>query len=248
MRTSNPALSDKHFGRNLSTTGEKMTIAGTVQKSFLLIGLVLASALWSWKNTFPTGWAPDVAPQIPVWYFGVIIFTLIISLVIIFKPTTAPFLAPGYALGEGVLLGTISAVFEAKYPGIALQAILCTMGTFIALLVAYQTRIIKVTENLKLGIVAATGGIALVYLIDMGMRFFGMEVPYIHENGMIGIGVSLFIVVIAAMNLVLDFDFIEKGAENGAPKFMEWYAAFGLLVTLVWLYLEMLRLLSKTRK
>jgi uncharacterized YccA/Bax inhibitor family protein len=169
-------------------------------------------------------------------------------IVIIFKKTWAPFLTPIYALLQGLTLGAISAFFEFRYPGIALQAVLCTMGTFIALLMAYQSRLIKATENFKLGVVAATGGIAIVYLIDLVLRFWGMEVPLIHESGTWGIVVSLFIVVIAALNLVLEFDFIEQGSNSGAPKYMEWYAAFGLLVTLIWLYLEMLKLLAKARK
>ncbi|RYZ95670.1 MAG: Bax inhibitor-1/YccA family protein, partial [Proteobacteria bacterium] len=145
-------------------------------------------------------------------------------------------------------LGAISAIFEFRYPGIAFQAVLCTGGVFVAMLVAYQSGLIRATENFKLGVVAATGGIALVYMIDLGLNFFGIRMPYLHENGVVGIGISLFVVVIAALNLVMDFDFIEQGAERGAPKYMEWYAAFGLLVTLVWLYLEVLRLISKTSK
>jgi uncharacterized YccA/Bax inhibitor family protein len=153
-----------------------------------------------------------------------------------------------YAILEGGALGAISALFEFRYPGIVMQAVLCTFGTFFALLMAYRSKLIQATENFKLGVFAATGGIALVYLIDFGLGFFGHNVPYIHEGGIGGIVVSLFVTVIAALNLVLDFDFIERGAESGAPKYMEWYAAFGLLVTLVWLYLEILRLLSKSRR
>lgn len=248
MRTSNPALSEKSF-KNLTAAGSQpMTVSGTVQKSFILILLVLASASWSWSQAFPQGWSADSVPQIPLWYFGAIIAALIVAMIVIFKQTTAPYLAPVYALLEGVALGAVSALFEFRYPGIVLQAVFCTCGVFIALLLTYQSGLIKATENFRLGVVAATGGIALVYLIDFGLRFFGMNVPYLHDNGMIGIGISVFIVIVAALNLVLDFDFIEKGAERGAPKFMEWYAAFGLLVTLVWLYLEILRLLSKSRK
>lgn len=225
-----------------------MTVGGTVHKSFILLAILMIGAYYSWNQAFPGGWTSGAVPSLPVWYLGVVIGTLVVSLIIIFKKTTAPYLAPVYAALEGLLLGGISAVFEARYPGIAFQAVLCTFGVFLALLVAYQTRVIRATENFKLGVIAATGGIAVVYLIDLGLSFFGMNVPYLHENGTMGIVVSLVIVVVAALNLVLDFDFIEKGAEAGAPKYMEWYAAFGLLVTLIWLYLEMLRLLSKTRK
>src|SRR5690606_13427708 len=135
--------------------------------------------------------------------------------------------------------------FEARFPGIVMQAVMLTFGTLFALLFAYRSGLIRATENFKLGVVAATGGIALVYLASLVMGFVGLQLPFIHEPGVLRIGFSLFVVVIAALNLVLDFDFIETGVEQGAPKFMEWYAAFGLMVTLVWLYLEILRLLSK---
>lgn len=225
-----------------------MTVSGAVNKSFLLIAIIFGTAIFSWSSAFPDGWSEGAAPSIPMWYLPGAIGALVFAMIIIFKPTTAPYLAPVYAALEGLLLGAISALFEVKYPGIVLQAVLCTAGVFLALLLAYQSKLIKVTENFRLGVVAATGGIAIVYLIDFGMRFFGMNMPFIHETGALGIGVSLFIVAVASLNLVLDFDFIEQGAERGAPKFMEWYAAFGLVVTLVWLYLEMLRLLSKGRK
>ncbi|MBX2993911.1 MAG: Bax inhibitor-1/YccA family protein [Bdellovibrionaceae bacterium] len=249
MRTSNPALSESTF-QNFSTAGDQttMTIQGTVLKSFLLIFLVIASAALSWSKAFPDGWGADVAPVIPVWYLPAIIGAFIVALVIIFKKNTAPLLAPVYAVLEGATLGALSALFEFRYPGIVVQAVLGTCGTFLALLLAYQSGLVKATENFKLGVVAATGGIALVYVINFVMNFFGMSVPYLHDGGPIGIGLSVFIVIVAALNLVLDFDFIEKGAEQNAPKFMEWYAAFGLLVTLIWLYLEILRLLGKSRK
>jgi uncharacterized YccA/Bax inhibitor family protein len=248
MRSSNPALSDNTF-RNLSrTTDERMTLAGTVNKSFILICLVLAAAFWSWQNSYSNGWSDTTAPQIPPWYLYLIIGTLILSIVIIFKKETAPFLAPVYALGQGVALGAISALFDYRYPGIVMQAVLCTMGVFLALLFLYKTKVIRATENLRLGIAAAMIGILFVYLADMGLRFFGNSVPFIHESGTVGIIFSLVVVGVAALNLVLDFDFIEQGAQQGAPKYMEWYSAFGLLVTLIWLYLEILRLLGKTRK
>ncbi len=248
MKTSNPALSESTF-KGLTTVGdERMTVSGTVNKSFILICLVCASAIWSWSGAYPQGWDIGAVPEIPTWYLPSILAAFVISLVIIFKKTTAPYLAPVYALLEGLALGAISAIFEAKYPGIAMQAMLSTVGTFIALLMAYRSGLIQATENFKLGVIAATGGIAIVYMIDMALRFFGMNVPFIHDSGMFGIAVSFVIVGIAALNLILDFDFIEKGAESGAPKYMEWYAAFGLLVTLVWLYLEILRLLGKGRK
>jgi uncharacterized YccA/Bax inhibitor family protein len=153
--------------------------------------------------------------------------------------------APLYAVLEGLAIGGISAFFEARFPGIVIQAVALTFGTLLCLLLVYKARIIKVTAHFRLGVVAATGGIALIYFITIVLGFFGIRMPYIHDSGIIGIGFSLFVVTIAALNLVLDFDFIEKGAASGAPKFMEWYAAFGLVVTLIWLYLEILRLLAK---
>lgn len=248
MRTANPALSDKTFANfNPITASDKMTVQGTVNKSFLLIAMVFASAYFSWQSAYPDGWGVEVVPQIPVWYFPAIIGAFIVSLIIIFKQTTAPYLTPVYAIVEGAALGALSSIFESQYPGIVMQAVMCTFGTFFALLFAYKSKLIEATENFKLGVVA-TGGIAIVYVIDLVLRFFGMNVPFIHENGPLGIGISVFVTIVAALNLVLDFDFIEKGAERGAPKYMEWYAAFGLLVTLVWLYLEILRLLAKLQK
>jgi len=155
--------------------------------------------------------------------------------------------APVYALLEGLCLGALSGFFETQFPGIVLQAVGLTFGTLLALLVAYKSGVIKATENFKLGVVAATGGIALVYIATLVLGFFGVAIPFIHGSGPLGILFSLFVVVIAALNLVLDFDFIESGAAQGAPRFMEWYAAFGLMVTLIWLYLEILRLLAKLR-
>jgi uncharacterized YccA/Bax inhibitor family protein len=172
---------------------------------------------------------------------------LITALVTIFWKATAPYTAPLYAALEGLALGGISAFYEASFPGIVIQAIALTFGTLFCLLTAYRSGMIRATENFKLGVTAATGAIALLYLVNLGMGFFGKSMPFIHESGFLGIGFSLFVVGIAAMNLVLDFDFIETGVEQRAPKYMEWYAAFGLMVTLIWLYLEILRLLSKTR-
>ncbi len=247
MRSSNPALSDKVF-QGLTATSDRMTIEGAVNKSFLLIFMLGVAAYFSWQSAYPGGWEEQAVPLIPGWYFPAMLGGVVLGFVIIFKPTSAPYMAPVYAILQGATLGALSSIFEARYPGIVMQAVLCTIGTFLALLMAYRSKLIEATENFKLGIVAATGGVCLVYLLDMGLGFFGIRMPYIHETGLIGIGVSVVITIIAALNLVMDFDFIEKGAERGAPKYMEWYAAFGLLVTLIWLYLEMLRLLSKLRK
>ena len=222
-----------------------MTITGTVNRTGFLVLLVMAAAYFSWKQSLPSPGTTAIAPN-PLIFIG-LIGGFILALITIFKKTWAPITAPVYAIFEGLLLGGISAMFELRFPGIVTQAVFGTLGTLFALLLAYRSGLIKATENFKLGVFAATGGIALVYLISMVMGFFGTSIPFIHESGAIGIGFSVFVVIIAALNLVLDFDFIENGAESGAPKYMEWYAAFGLLVTLVWLYIEMLRLLSKLR-
>ena len=169
----------------------------------------------------------------------------ILAMVTVFKPTLGHITVPAYALAQGVFLGVISMIFNAQYPGIVVQAVFLTFGTLGALLLAYMSVLIKATENFKLGIVAATGGIALLYFINFIMSFFGSGIGIISSNNTMGILFSGAVVVIAALNLVLDFDFIEEGAEMGAPKYMEWYAAFGLMVTLIWLYIEILRLLMK---
>src|SRR5690606_37262000 len=166
-------------------------------------------------------------------------------LVTVFKKQWAPVTAPMYALVEGLFLGAISAMFNHLYEGIVMQAVLLTFGTLFALLLAYRSGLVRATENFKLGVVAATGGVMLVYLASIALGLFGINMPMIHESGIVGIGFSLVVVVLAALNLVLDFDFIESGVEQGAPKYMEWYGAFGLMVTLVWLYVEFLRLLAK---
>lgn len=216
-----------------------MTIEGTVNKAFITLIILLGSAFSTWMLYF------DGYNVVPMAIGGALV-GLILALIVSFAPKAAPFLVPVYAVAEGMFLGAISAQFEQRIePGITLNAILLTMGVFFALLIAYKTRLIKATENFKLGVVAATGGIAMVYLINFILGFFGMQVPFLHESSWIGIGISVVIVIIAALNLVLDFDFIENGAAQGAPKYMEWYGAFGLMVTLVWLYLEILRLLAK---
>lgn len=239
-RSGNPTLKDSTFERAGTFSGmNAMTIEGTVNKAFITLIILLGSAFSTWMLYF------DGYNVVPMAIGGALV-GLILALIVSFAPKAAPFLVPVYAVAEGMFLGAISAQFEQRIePGITLNAILLTMGVFFALLIAYKTRLIKATENFKLGVVAATGGIALVYLINFILGFFGMQVPFLHESSWIGIGISVVIVIIAALNLVLDFDFIENGAAQGAPKYMEWYGAFGLMVTLVWLYLEILRLLAK---
>lgn len=241
MRTANPALNDKIF-QHVGATGsaEVMTLQGTVNKTGMMLLLLIASAAYTWNLFLEQNMA-----SLYVWMMVGVIGGLIVAIVTVFKKEWSPITAPLYAVLEGFALGGISAILESSYEGIVIQAVSLTFGTAGCLLIAYKSGVIKVTENFKLGIFAATGGIALIYMIGWIMSFFGSGIPYIHENGLIGIGFSLVVVVIAALNLVLDFDFIEKGAEHGAPKFMEWYAAFGLMVTLIWLYIEILRLLAK---
>jgi len=243
MRTGNPTLNAQTFAGYAGAVGERaMTIEGTVNKTGLLLVLVLLGAAWTWWLFFTAG-IEAVMPYI----IGGAIGGLVLALVTVFKKEWAMVTAPAYAAVEGLMLGGLSAWFESQFPGIVLQAVGLTFGILFALLMAYKSGLIKATENFKLGVVAATGGIFLVYLATMLLGFFGVAVPYIHGSGPIGILFSLFVVVIAALNLVLDFDFIEKGAEVGAPRYMEWYAAFGLMVTLIWLYIEILRLLAKMR-
>jgi uncharacterized YccA/Bax inhibitor family protein len=239
MRSGNPALQGDVFtGVGAYDREGAMTIQGTVNKTFILLALTVFAASLIWSN--PITLKPFLFPSF--------IVGSIVALVTIFKKTWSPITSPIYAFIEGIVLGGISAMMEKQYPGIVFQAIILTFGTLFSLLIAYKSRLIRVTENFRLGIVAATGGIVLIYFVSIIMGFFGARIPFIHESGPIGIGFSLFVVVIAALNLVLDFDFIEKGSEIGAPKYMEWYGAFGLMVTLIWLYLEILRLLAKTRR
>ena len=250
MRSGNPALKDNTFldlGSGTLVTGDTgaMTLNGTVNKTALLLVITLAGAMFSWAQAATALAAGDTGMLMP-YALGGAIGGFVVALVTIFKKEWSPVTAPLYALVEGFFLGAISALYSHLYEGIVFQAVGLTFGTLAALLLAYRSGLIKATENFKLGVVAATGGIALLYLINIGMRAFGFGgMGFIHDSGLIGIAFSGFVVVIAALNLVLDFDFIENGVEQGAPKYMEWYAAFGLLVTLVWLYLEILRLLSK---
>jgi uncharacterized YccA/Bax inhibitor family protein len=256
MRSGNPTLKETTFqdlgafsetGMNwvdgASARSATMTIQGTAQKTFILLLIAFATAGFTWMRVM-NGGAVNFAAAAP-WVVGGCIVGLICSLVICFKPTTAPVMAPVYAAAEGLFLGGLSATFESRYPGIVVLATGCTFGTLAALLLAYQSGLIRATENFKLGMFAATGGLALMYLVSFVGSFFGFGIPFIHSSGLIGIGFSVFVVVIAALNLVLDFDFIEDAARRGAPKHLEWYGAFALMVTLVWLYIEILRLLSK---
>lgn len=246
MRTANPALNDRAFrDASIGSFEERMTIEGTVNKTGLLLICAIVTAAWTWHLYIEARDVTAVGPLTLVGALGGLLF----GFITIFKKTWASITAPIYALLEGLVLGGVSAMFEVRFPGIAIQAVSLTFGTLVVLLLVYRARLISVTQNFRLGVVAATGGIFFVYLITMVLGFFGIQFgSSIYGAGAIGIGFSIFVVIIAALNLVLDFDFIERGAQSGAPKYMEWYGAFGLMVTLIWLYFEILRLLAKSRQ
>ncbi len=239
MRTSNPALNANAFRLPGAALGESMSLTGVINKTGILLVCAVATSIWSWNRILEDPASAGLLVGVGA------IGGLIAAVVTIFKKEWAPFTSPVYALLEGLVLGSVSAMYEARFHGIAIQAVGLTFGTLLAMLLVYRSGLIRVTERFKLGVVAATGGIALFYIVEMVLGFFGIHFATINGAGAIGIGFSLLVVGIAALNLVLDFDFIENGVRAGAPKYMEWYAAFGLMVTLVWLYLEMLRLLSK---
>jgi len=234
LRSGNPVLSKKTFTNTLSSS-DQMTIEGTVNKTAISLLLLVGTGYFTF----------DVIS--PVLLIGAGIGGFILALVTIFKKEWAPITVPLYAILEGALLGGISYMYNTSYNGIVTNAILLTVGILVSLLIAYRSGYIKATENFKLGIFAATGGIAIVYFVNFIMGFFGsgLGVMSINNASPLSMGFSIVVVIIASLNLVLDFDFIEEGAEKGAPKYMEWYGAFGLLVTLIWLYLEILRLLAK---
>jgi len=249
MRTSNPALSGDTFRTGEVAYGDGMTISGAVNKTGLLIILCILSAAWTWNRFFGVAaTSPEEAMQavaLPAVIGGIGGF--IVAMVTIFKKEWAAVTAPAYALLEGLVLGGVSAMLEFRFHGVAIQAVALTFGTLVAMLLAYRSGLIKVTDKLRLGIVAATGGIAVFYFLQFILGFFGVHFTTINGATPIGIGFSILVVIIAALNLVLDFDLIENGARYGAPKYMEWYSAFALMITLVWLYFEILRLLSKFR-
>jgi uncharacterized YccA/Bax inhibitor family protein len=245
-RTGNPGLNEKTFTGlpRPATADQRMTLQGTINKSFLLLVVLLVGAFYPWSHYLATGDASVVGASVMIGSIGGLILAVIIS----FKPTMATYLALPYAGLEGLAMGGFSALLERKYPGIAIQAVGLTFGVLALLLFAYSMRLIRVTEQFRSIVIGATGAIALLYLVTVVLGFFHVNVPVLNEASPLGIIVSLVICGVAALNLVLDFDLIESGVAQGAPRYMEWYSAFGLLVTLVWLYLEILRLLSKTRR
>ncbi|PHI20152.1 hypothetical protein CEQ90_09390 [Lewinellaceae bacterium SD302] len=212
--------------------GNVMTVSGAINKTLILTGLMLITALYAYANPSP------------LFVWGGAIGGLVVVLVMSFKQKLSPTLAPIYALLEGLFVGSVTSVYAAAFAGIAFQAIGLTIAILLMMLFLYKARIIKVTQKLRSGIMMATGAIMLMYVLSWVMSMFGISIPYLHQGGMIGIGISLVIIGVASLNLLLDFDNFERGAEMRAPKYIEWYCATGLLVTLVWLYLEILRLLS----
>ena len=245
-RTGNPGLNDKTFASlpRLGIGVEGMTLKGTIDRSFLLLIVLLVSALWPWSQYMASGDVQAVSSTMMIGLIGGFVLALIIS----FKASLAPYLALPYAALEGLAVGGISAVLETRYHGIAIQAVGLTFGVLAVLLFAYRMRWVRATAQFRAMVIGATGGIALLYIATMVLGFFHVAVPVLYAATPLGIGISLVIVGIAALNLVLDFDLIERGVTGGAPKYMEWYAGFGLMVTLVWLYIEILRLLSKVRR
>jgi len=245
-KSSNPTLPANTFSslRYTADRSEAMTISGTVYKTLLLLMLVMLSAGWTWMKFYQSGGnAAVVAP----WMLGGAIGGFVLAMVTVFKKDWATITAPLYAVMQGLFIGALSAQLEAVYHGIVIQAAGLTFGTLFAMLFAYQTGLIKPTEKFKMGVVAATGGIMVVYLVAFVLSFFGIQASFIYGNSWLSIGVSLFVIVIAALNFIIDFDFIEQGASQNVPKYMEWYGAFAMMVTLIWLYVEFLRLLSKMR-
>lgn len=246
-KSSNPVFKERVFSKGYASESEVMTVKGTINKAALLLLLVIAGAAYTWSKFFeavavnPEGAMAAVSPWLIVGAIG----GLIAVLVTVFRPQSSGISAPIYAVFEGLMLGGISALFESMYPNIVMRAVALTLAVFFAMLFFYRSGIIKVTRKLALGIFAATAGIGLVYLVSFIAGLFGAQFTFLYGNSNFSIGFSLVVVAIAALNLVLDFSFIENAAESGAPKYMEWYGAFGLMVTLIWLYLEILRLLSK---
>lgn len=245
-RTGNPGLNEKTFASlpRLGIGVEGMTLKGTIDRSFLLLIVLMVAALWPWSQFMASGDVQAVSSTMLLGLIGGFVLALIIS----FKATLAPYLAIPYAALEGLAVGGLSAILEQRYHGIAIQAVGLTFAVLAVLLFAYRMRWVRATAQFRAMVIGATGGIALLYVATMILGLFHVSVPVLYAATPLGIGISLAIVAVAALNLVLDFDLIERGVAGGAPKYMEWYAAFGLMVTLVWLYIEILRLLSKTRR
>lgn len=243
-KTSNPTLGEKIIkDYAFAATDGAMTVQGTINKIALLLALVIAGAVFTWAKTM-SGVETGSVVGVQGWMIGGSISAFILALIITFKKNLAPILSPVYAICEGLCLGALSAYFEVMFPGLVMRAVLLTFSVLFGMLFMYKVQIIKVTQRLRAIVLAATVGIALAYLISFILNLFGVNMGFILGGGSFGLIISLVVVAVAALNLVLDFDFIEKGTEAGLPSFFEWYGAFGLMVTLIWLYIEILRLLA----
>jgi uncharacterized YccA/Bax inhibitor family protein len=243
-KTSNPTLGEKIIkDYAFAATDGAMTVQGTINKIALLLALVIAGAVFTWAKTM-SGVETGSVVGVQGWMIGGSISAFILALIITFKKNLAPILSPVYAICEGLCLGALSAYFEVMFPGLVMRAVLLTFSVLFGMLFMYKVQIIKVTQRFRAIVLAATVGIALAYLISFILNLFGVNMGFILGGGSFGLIISLVIVAVAALNLVLDFDFIEKGTEAGLPSFFEWYGAFGLMVTLIWLYIEILRLLA----
>ena len=246
LQSSNPTLNERTFGAARVGIGEPaMTIQGTVNKTFILLAILVVAASWTWSKTSD----PNSAGFVQITFMASMFAGLILAFATSFKPRWSPITAPLYALCEGLLLGILSAWFEIRYPGIVMQAVGLTFAVTFAMLMGYKAGWLQATPALRKGLMIAMGGIFLFYMVVMIAGFFGIHAPgFINGGGPLGIAFSLFVVGIAAMSLILDFDIIESGAREGLEKYMEWYGAFALMVTLIWLYMEILRLLSKINR
>ena len=242
MRSGNPVLSATtmdSFRGDFFPASQSMTIQGAATKALILLGLCVGAGSFTFGMTH----GGNNAAAMPLMIGGVI-GGFIFCIATCYKPTWAPVTAPLYALAEGLALGAISGMYERMFHGIVPQAAIATLGTMAAMLFAYKTGLIRATRGFMLGVAAATGGIALMYFVAIILSFFGIQMPYLYTPSPIGIAISVGIVIVAALNLIIDFSAIQQAAEQGAPKYYEWYTAFGLMVTLVWLYIEILRLLA----
>jgi uncharacterized YccA/Bax inhibitor family protein len=243
-KTSNPTLGEGILNRfAFSATDRPMTVQGSINKTALLLALVIAGAAFTWSRVM-TSVESGVAVGIRGWMIGGSVVAFILAIVISFRQNLAPVLSPIYAICEGLFIGAMSAYFEVMFPGLVLRAVLLTFSVMFALLFLYKMRIVRATERFRTILITATAGIAIAYLITFIISLFGVNMSFMYGGGSLGLIVSLIVVAIAALNLVLDFDFIENGAESNLPSYFEWYGAFGLMVTLVWLYIQILRLLA----
>lgn len=241
FRTRNPALRRRAFNRTWPATDRVMAIGGVVRKSALLAGIVILTAFVVWKNVYPR----TAYPAMKTVTIVCAVAAFITAFITVRRKTLAPITSPVYAVLKGLCIGFISARYGDRTHGIVLHAVLLTLSVFVSILAIHATGRFRPGRKFKDGVIAASAAVALVYFISFILYVFGQPIPLIHQSGTVGILFSLAVVTLAALNLVLDFDTIESGARNRAPVFMEWYSAFGLLVTLVWLYIGSLRLISK---